>query len=80
MTTRLQRLTGGLILVLLVLLGWLILAAPTRAADATVGYQLPSGDTTGISATTPPGLSGCLSGCAWLRQCPCRRPGTVSPR
>ena len=67
MTTRLQRLTGSLFLVLLVLLGWLILAAPTRAADTTVGYQLPSGDTTGISATTPPGLSGCLSGCAWLR-------------
>ncbi len=63
MNTTLQRLCGSL----LIIIGGLALVAPAHGADATISFQLPSGDTSGITAQTAPGVAGCISGCAWMR-------------
>jgi hypothetical protein len=79
MTTRPARLLGSLLLVA----GGLLTAAPARAADAQITYSAGSADTTGIVAHTPPGVAGCIRGCAWLRiptglAVPARRQGSLA--
>ena len=79
MNTVLRRLLASLLLVL----GGLALASPVRAADAVITYQLPSPDTSGITAQVAPGLAGCATGCGTLRLVPgagvpARRQGMLS--
>ena len=49
--------------VLLVLCG-LAIAAPARAADAVIPFDLASGDMTGVRVQLAPGMGGCATGCA----------------
>ena len=66
MNTSPRCLLGSLLLIL----GGLALASPARAADAVIAYQLPSSDTTGMSAQAAPGVGGCLLACGGLRLAP----------
>ena len=63
MNTTHQRLLSSLLIVC----GALALTSPARAADTAITYALPSGDPSGITTQTAPGITGCLSGCSTLR-------------
>lgn len=79
MNTSLRRLLTSLLLIL----GGLTLVSPARAGDAVIGYQLPSADTTGMTAQIAPGVAGCTGGCGSLKLAagvavPARRQGLLA--
>jgi hypothetical protein len=63
MNTTPRRILASLFLIV----GSLTLTSPARAGDAVVTYQLPSSDTSGITAQVAPGVAGCVAGCGTLK-------------
>ena len=64
-----------LLLSLLLALPLLSLAAPARAADAVIAFDLASGDASGVRVQPAAGMSACTARCAGLRL----RPGGIVP-
>ena len=82
-TTPLRRLSSSILLVIPVVIAMFCLVHVAEAADSTVVYAYPSGDTSGMSAQLAPGIGGCTLGCATLyaaakTSLPARRQGLVA--
>lgn len=82
-TTPLRRLSASLLFVIPVVIAMGSLVNVADAADSTVVYTYPSGDSSGMSAQLAPGIGGCTLGCATLYAAaktplPARRQGLVA--
>ncbi|MBJ7247888.1 MAG: hypothetical protein JHC83_01475, partial [Thermoleophilia bacterium] len=82
-TTPLRRLSASLLFVIPVVIAMGSLVNVADAADLTVVYTYPSGDSSGMSAQLAPGIGGCTLGCASLYAAaktplPARRQGLVA--
>lgn len=82
-TTPLRCLSFSIPMVIAVVIAMGFLANVAQAADSTVTYTYPSGDSSGMSAQLAPGIGGCTVGCASLyadakTALPARRQGLVA--
>ena len=82
-TTPLRRLSASLLFVIPVVIAMGSLVNVADAADSTVVYTYPTGDSSGMSAQLAPGIGGCTLGCATLYAAaktplPARRQGLVA--
>jgi hypothetical protein len=75
--------SAAILFVIPVVIAMACLVNVAEAADSTVVYAYPSGDTSGMSAQLAPGIGGCTFGCATLyvaakTSLPARRQGLVA--
>jgi len=82
-TTPLRRLSTSILFVIPVAIALACFVDVAKAADSTVVYAYPTGDTSGMSALLAPGIGGCTLGCASVYAAaktplPARRQGLVA--